>query len=300
MLNGLDLGGIRLVASYSVRFSIRTGGGLMALLVILTIGLTASTFIVKPVEFAMAQGPDLGHSEAETAARIDEISQSDGIVDLVKGLTGSSREETEYLLREQPALLSAIWLVLLLVFPFMACLSGFNQTAGEIGTRGLRYLLLRTARVNIFLGRFLGTFLFTAVSAALMVGVLIAYIGIKMNIYPLMDLLSWGLQGYLSLMLVAGAYLALCAWVSAMLDSAFASLALCTAIAGGSIIVVKLADAMTRGVDLEWLALLLPWGWKFDLLSGDLGTRLLADGAMLGFMLVFLALGLRTFTKRDL
>jgi ABC-type transport system involved in multi-copper enzyme maturation permease subunit len=248
----------------------------------------------------MAQSPELGHSEESTAARIDEVARSDAVVELVKKVTGESKEQTQYLLKEQPALLSAIWLVLLFVFPFMMCLSGFNQTAGEIGSRGLRYLLLRTSRANIFLGRFLGAFLFAAVATALMVGVLVCYIGIKLNVYPLAELLWWGFQGYVALLSIGLAYLALCSWISAMLDSAFGSLALCFAAVGGSILVVLMANAAARGANLDWLWRVIPWGWKFDLLSGDIGTRLVAYAAMLGFTLLFLALGLRTFTKRDL
>ena len=300
MLRGLDPTHVRLIATYGVRFSIRTGGGLMAMLLILSLGLTGATFVVKPVEITMDKAAQHGHGEAETAARINEIAQSDGVVGMVREVTGGSEEETEYLLREKPALLSAIWLILLFIFPFLACLAGFNQTAGEIGSRGLRYVLLRTARPNIFVGRFLGALLFTAVSTALMVGVLVTYIGVKLNVYPLGDLLGWGFQGYIALMCLATAYLALCSWISAMLDSAFGSLALCFAAAAGSLIVVKMADAVARGMDLAWLSKCIPWGWKFDLLSGDLPTRLTGYGVMLGFTLLFLTLGLRTFTKRDL
>ena len=85
-----------------------------------------------------------------------------------------------------------------------------------------------------------------------------------------------------------------------MLDSAFGSLALCFAAVVGSILIALMANAAARGVDLDWLWRVIPWGWKFDLLSGDVMTRLTAYGVMLGFTLLFLTLGLRTFTKRDL
>jgi len=300
MFTGLRASHITLIAGYWIRFSLRTGGGLMALFIMLALGLQMAAGVVTPVEFMMTNSADLGHTEADTAGVIDEISRSDNIVDVLKGLTGAKEADLKYLLREQPALLSGIWVLLLLVFPFMACISGFNQTAGEIGSRGLRYVLLRTSRVNVYCGRFLGAFLFTACSSALMCAVLLIYIGVKFNIYPLADLLLWGAQGYLALMLLALSYLALCAWVSAMLSSAFGALALCFAIAGGSIAAVKIANGVTIGVDFAWLELLLPWGWKYDLLSGDLGTRLLAYAVMIGFTGVFFLLGLRSFTKRDL
>ena len=51
---------------------------------------------------------------------------------------------------------------------------------------------------------------------------------------------------------------------------------------------------------LNWLFKTVPWGWKYDLLHGDLMVRMTAMLAMLGFTAVFLWLGLRHFQKRDL
>ena len=50
--------------------------------------------------------------------------------------------------------------------PFVISFLAFNQISGDVQNHGLRYLLLRTARCNIFFGRFIGTVLFsTAVMA---------------------------------------------------------------------------------------------------------------------------------------
>ena len=50
----------------------------------------------------------------------------------------------------------------------------------------------------------------------------------------------------------------------------------------------------------DWLERLLPWGWKYELLSRDAGRRLLASVVMLGFAAAFLWLGGRHFRRRDL
>ena len=54
--------------------------------------------------------------------------------------------QLRFLLREQPALLSVMFLILLALEPFMMGFGGFNQLSGDIANRGLRYLLLRTGR----------------------------------------------------------------------------------------------------------------------------------------------------------
>jgi hypothetical protein len=44
--------------------------------------------------------------------------------------------QNDFLLHDKPALIS-LFLILLVVLPFLSALAGFNQTAGDIGSRGL-------------------------------------------------------------------------------------------------------------------------------------------------------------------
>src|SRR5205814_5118158 len=141
----------------------------------------------------------------------DRIARSDQVISAVKWVTGSDEAEVTYLLREQPALLSAIFVLLLIAFPFISCLGASNQTSGDIGSRGLRYLLLRTERPNIFLGRFVGTMGFLAASTALLMVILAVYIGAKFNIYSLGDMALWSLEGYAAVLFVCLPYVAMCA-----------------------------------------------------------------------------------------
>ena len=129
---------------------------------------------------------------------------------------------------------------------------------------------------------------------------ILVYIAFKFRIYEGGALLGWGLQGFLAILLLVLPYLAMCAWLSSMLDSAFGALAICLTAAGMPIIFVKIANAVAMNTDLSWLVRLLPWGWKYDLLAESPQTRLLAYGVMIGFTLLFLGLGLVTFSKRDL
>lgn len=295
---GLRASHVRLVSRYWARFSLRTGGGLMCILVVLVVGLALASTFVAPLEVLMKQGDEVGHTQDEVIAQIDKVAQSDQVVDIVTYVTGSS-EEAAYLLRDQPALLSAILVLLLFAFPFMACQAGFNQTSGDIGNRGLRYLLLRTERANIFLGRFLGAVLFLAFATALLFVILVIFVGAKFAIYDWGNLVAWGAQGYLACIGLSLPYLAMCAWISGGIDSPFGALTLCLLVAGFPILFLKLADATIRG-EQDWLMRLLPWGWKFDLLSSNVLTRLVGFGMMGLFTVFFLWVGFRHFHKRDL
>lgn len=299
MFSGLNPRHIRLVGSYWMRFSLRTGGGLMAIFLVLFSGLMVAHLFITPVEGLIDRAAMDGHTQGEAADDIARVAESEAIVNAVKWITGQDQAEVEYLLREQPALLSVIWLMLLLLFPFVTSIGSFNQTAGDIGNRGLRYLLLRTERSNIYLGRTLGTLYFSTASLILLMILVLLYVGLKLNLYSFGALMGSGVQGFLALLFLSLPYITLCGWVSSLFDSAFASLAICLVLVGAPIIAISAIDANTHA-DLAWLERLLPWGWKYELLSGDLGTRLTAYAVMLGFTLLFLLLGMRHFNRRDL
>jgi len=292
-----------IIALYSMRFALRSGGGLMFLLIFLTVGLSIASLFIAPLEeLVKMDGPD-GMSASELSITILE---SDMVADAVEWITSSDSAQSEYLLKDNPALLSAILLILLIAVPFTTCFGAFNQTSGDIASRGLRYLLLRTERSNIFLGRFLGVLLFTIVSVIGTMLVILLYVQFKVGAYPGMDLWLWGFQGLTAIFFLSLPYIALCAWISCMLDTPFGSMAICLLISGFSLAILymlKLALVASMEVDPEslgWLVKTVPWGWKYELLHGELTARITAILAMLGFTAAFLFLGLRHFKKRDL
>ena len=296
---GLRVSQVKLVASYWLRFSLRTGGGLVTLLLVLMVGLSVASIFITPVENIMRQAPAAGHTEAEGAQDALAVIESEGVAEVVKWVIDRDDEEVAYLLKDNPALLSAIFIVFLWLYPFIICFGASNQTAGDIGSRGLRYVLLRTERPNILLGRFTGTVAGAKIATLFMFLVLVLYVGLKFGVYPWGAVLLWGLQGYLAVVFLILPYIALCTWVSSFLNAGFSALALCIALTGIPIVLLKMVTANVVG-EPEWIGRLIPWGWKYDLLSGDVATRLIAYGVMLGFTALFLLLAFRTFHKRDL
>ena len=125
------------------------------------------------------------------------------------------------------------------------------------------------------------------------------YVGLKFRIYSFTNLAWWGSQGAVALFLISLPYIALCSWFSGLLDGAFSSLAICLLVTGFPVLFLSVASS-TAGGDADWLMRVLPFGWKYDLLSGHLVTRVTGYLAMLGFTALFLTLGMRSFQKRDL
>jgi len=208
------------------------------------------------------------------------------------------QEWADYLLDERPALLSAIFLILLFGMPLVIPFGAFNQTAGEIGNRGLRYMLLRTERSNIFFGRFISTVLFSLIVNAFAIATITLYVGLKLKIYGGWELTSWALQGYIALTLQALPYIALCAWLSAMNDGAMLSMIVCSLVIGGVILFAYLGGKLWEPARyLDWL---LPWNVHNDLLHHDLWRILKAGGVCILYTIAYLFLGHRHFAKRDL
>lgn len=304
MFTGLKAGHVGLVARFWSKFALRTGGGLVFLLILVLAGLGVAGAFINPVESLVAN-EDLRTLSRESGrdltakTLVQEVAEARVVRDAIGWITGGDDAQTHYLLNSHPALLSAILLLLLMMFPMLICFGGFNQTSGDIQNRGLRYLLLRTERANIFFGRFAGALVFTLLYTGLLIVLVVCYVAFKLQIYGFGELMLWGLQGWVALVFLGIPYLAMCAWISAIIDSPFGSLVLCMLLVTIPVAFVG-ALAMALRVSYSGLVRILPWGWKYDLLHGDVGTRLLAIVVMLGFTGLFLLLGMRTFHRRDL
>lgn len=293
----LDRRHVALICAYSARQALRSGAGLVFLLLALFFCLSVAQAIITPIEHLLrtehARG--LGADAAQVVEQLIDFGRP--VVEWAIGGAGA-REWVTYLLEEQPALLSVIFLILIFGMPFLIPVVAFNQTAGEIGNRGIRYLLVRTERSNIFAGRFLATVLLTLLAYAFSIATITLYLGLKLRLYGAWALISWSLYGYLVLVIQSLPYIALCAWISARNESAMPSLVISSLIIGGVPFAAFLAGLYWEpAAYLKWL---LPWGVQNYLLAPHWYQVVPAMGACLLYTGVFLVLGHRHFCKRDL
>jgi hypothetical protein len=275
---------------------------------VLVVGLLMASAVLSPVE----QEQRLW--EKEHGEKITKEQATRHVLDIAKplivwALGERSNEQiaegdTEstwatYLLDERPALLSAIFLVLLFAFPYLCILGSFNQYAGDVGTRGIRFLLLRTHRANIYFGRYLGTVLYSALTMAILIATIVVYMGLRLDFYRWSELILWGVHGWISLVILSIPYVALCGWVSGVVDSAFTALVLCIAVIVGVPLFALLGTTFALK-EAHYVLWLLPWGIQDRLLHYSPLQVVLAALACLGYAAVFLTLGYRHFAKRDL
>src|SRR5205085_975633 len=152
---------------------------------------------------------------------------------------------------------------------------------GDIQYKGLRYLLLRTERANLFLGRFIGTVLFTVMILAIFFLVLFLWMALKARFYGVGEVGLWLLQGFVAVVFFALPYIALCSWISASLSSPFLSLTCCEVIALSVPLLVNLMSETEP--KMKYVGYIVPWPLKYELLHPNALHVLGAMGAMLGF-----------------
>ncbi len=297
---------LRLVCVYSLRHSLRSGAALVFLLLALSFGLLAANAIISPYEALVAQN-----------TRGNDAVVEQGLVGFARGavewviaprasddpVTQRAAEErtrlwADYLLNYRPALLSSILLILIFGTPLLIPFGAFNQTAGDIGNRGLRYLLLRTERANIYYGRLLATMGFSIAVQAVVVLSIALYLWLKVQVYDGVDVATWSLRGYFALTLVSLPYVALCAWLSATRDSAMASLVVSSTVVGGVPLAAFLAGLAWKPA--AYLSYTLPWAFQNQLLAPDAPRVWIAAAACLAYTVIFTWLGALAFDSRDL
>lgn len=322
--NTMTLAHVRLISQYWTRFSVRSGSGLVYLMIVLTFGLSAAHMLISPVELLMRQQvQDMGHRDpnlvqemimslgkpvvkfvlgskslGEVAKEASEQPMMMGPPMTAQADTSAAGQWAVFLLEDRPALLSAIFLVLVFGLPFAISFLGFNQTSGDVQSRGLRYLLLRTERFNIFVGRFLGTAVFSTAVIAFLVLTIVLYLGLKTGLYPAKDLLIWSVQGFYALSMLMLPYIAVCAMISACVSSPFLSLILAKLVIAGTLLFAAVGSFAWE--PLKYVKYLLPWGWQNHLLHPSVTHWGSAGLACLAYSAVFLMLGYRRFQRRDL
>jgi hypothetical protein len=319
---------IWLISLHWSRYVVRSGAGLVYLMIALTFGLSVAHLVIMPVEqLRVTQQRETGRTDPE-ALRKTIVTVGQPVLRFVLGrqsLQELARETdarerpgargaspaapvspdtarvnrwTSFLLDDRPALLSIIFLVLIFGMPFAISFLAFNQVTGDLQSHGLRYLLLRTERGNIYFGRFLGTAAFSTAVMAVIIATITLYLGLRVRIYPAGALALWALRGFLALALLMLPYIAVCSIVSVSVDSPFLSLVLAKLIIAGVLLLSVLGGLKWEALKLIKYA--LPWGWQNHLLHPEPSHWLAAGLACLLYTGVFLLWGYARFETRDL
>lgn len=277
---------IRLIAVHFLKHSMRGGAGLVFGFFGLVTGLLCAQIVLGSIEMVKSTGVD--PSEMIRAGE-----------ELLRGYSSLPSDQISYLASTKPAVISAFLVLMFFVTPALGVLGSFNQLSGDIGSKGLRYLVQRTERTNLFFGRLIGAYLQTLIVFLFLFLIVGVYMIATLGMYPAIDVALWMASGYLRLAVLVLPYTALCAWLSAAIDVPFGTLALALLVIIFVPAVASIAGGINPGVG-EFLGYLYPGGYKWMLLHPSPVQTLGVIGVMLAFTALFTWLGWRHFERRDL
>ncbi|MEZ4265699.1 MAG: ABC transporter permease subunit [Myxococcota bacterium] len=273
---------IRVVAAYEVeRLARSPHGGAVLLLFVSLYGWAAYSLRRIVDSVPGGSGVDLDSDFAKAVASF------------VGGAVELSPDALTDTFRDHPPLLVAVFALSLMLTPLLAILLSSDQTATDIRTRHLRFLLLRTDRLSLYLGRAVGTLGAFAIAQALATAAVV--LALSPSRVGGADGALYLLRGYANVLLLAVPCIALMAALSALTAHAARALMLAMAIW----VVLAIAVAST-GTDFEFLRFGFPTAGKYRALSDHLGDLAPLLGFQLAYAALALGLGFVAFRRRDL
>ena len=193
-------------------------------------------------------------------------------------------------------ILFAYWFTLF-VMPPLVLLMGFDQIAGELSTRSVRYLAFRSRRVSWALGKALAQVIaLFGLSLAANLVVLIFSLATVPNI-AFMPAVGWLLALWLLSLIYGAAYVGLVTLVSSLFRTPF------LALAAGAVVLVAfgMAGLLARWIEsIHLLSYALPGSYAQGLISPDISVAVGSAAALLGFAAVFLGGAVGVLRARDL
>jgi hypothetical protein len=320
---------IPLIAGQSIKQTLRSPAGVIMFLVIMFIGLFTAQLLLLPIEFVGNQAGQMGmEMDRENAVEQIESTAVPLLGRILKRVTGEPVEKggglgallqprpeqrgmelkeegnildaeawAFFLIRKKPAFLSVLFLLFCMIIPSIVIFSSFNQIAGDAKNRGLRYILMRTDRQSLFIGKLLGsiavTFLFLLV---LFISILL-YVRIKLDLYAVYALLQWGARGLIGFTVISIPYIALALAFSALINSGAGALGASL----GMLIIVPLLGRLFHSIwgPLQFINVLLPYKLSFFIFHPKGWVVLVSVLGLFGYSILYGAFGLLYFRRRD-
>jgi ABC-type transport system involved in multi-copper enzyme maturation permease subunit len=222
----------------------------------------------------------------------------DQVAAMVEGTTGLPALAIQGLLREHPPVLVALFALIMGLMPLLCIILAYDQTATDIETRHVRYLLFRSDRVSIYLGKALGAELVVAAAIGVVVLVFGVFLGARTSSLEGMTGLLYLGRIWVTAALYSVPLVALLGLVSALFGRARRSLTvtflywIAVGVVSG---LLSLAEQSLGHLDH-----LFPTVGRFNLVLDDPGDLRNTVLYLIVFTLVAGGLGLWRFRTRDL
>ena len=320
---------IPLIAGQSIKQTLRSPAGVIMVIVIMFIGLFTAQLLLLPIEFVGNQAGQMGmEMDRENAVEQIESTAVPLLGRILKRVTGEPVEKggglgallqpqlqppsmelqeegaildadtwAFFLIRRKPAFLSVLFLLFCMIIPSIVIFSSFNQISGDAKSRGLRYILMRTDRQSLFLGKLIGSIAVTCLFILVLLISILLYVRIKLDLYAVYSLLQWGVRGLLGFAVISIPYITLALTFSGLIDSGAGALGASL----GVLIIVPLLGRLFNSIwePLQFISLLLPYKLSFFIFHPEGWVVFLAVIGLLGYTVLYGFLGLLYFKRRD-
>jgi hypothetical protein len=217
------------------------------------------------------------------------------VYDVISKGIDLDRSTIEAILKSHPPILVALFSVAVVGVPWLTLFATFDQTASDISSRHMRFLLVRTDRATLYLGRALGALAFVALCEAVGLAILAGTLAAKGELGGLSGVLYVG-RVWLSLVLYSVPFVALTAAASAITGRPLWSLACSYAFWVGIVIVAGLGGLMHESISS--LTYILPTALKYNVISDEWGDLFAVLAHTLGLGAIYLGIGYARLRRR--
>jgi ABC-type transport system involved in multi-copper enzyme maturation permease subunit len=272
------------------------------------VGFLSSQLNAKAEEQAKAAGVDL--NDEKVKGQFNETKKQ------FLSVVITDDEEMLDSLLALPVVLLFVFKLTLRFVPLLIALMGFDQMAGELGPKSIRFLVVRVKRTNLSLGKFFSQVTIFAALLAICTLLMVVVAKLLNNDFAAKDVIIWTLRLLVSSFVLATAYLALTTLCSSIVKSGAVALVLNIMVLFGIWALAFVGESFafpgTVTSDGNMLSLLRTeswaaflqylsvWHYGQDLLHPSLARFAVAALVHLGFGLVFLGLAQLALHKRDL
>jgi len=240
---------------------------------------------------------------AEFADRLSEVGTKLGpalgfITGAIESTTGLPATDIAGLLEDHPPVLVVLFALVLAFMPVLCLILVYDQTATDIETRHVRFLLFRSDRVSIYLGKALGALALLSLAIGAVLVVVGVFLAVRSNALEGMTGVVYLGRIWLTATLYALPFVALLGLMSALVGRARRSFGFTLLYAFAVMTLAGLLSLVHE--DLRSIRYLFPSVDRFDLMLDGFrdvrGTALYLSV----YTLVAGALGLWRFRTRDL
>ena len=293
-------GRLVLIAIHSLRQILRSAGGVLLCMSTLIICLFLAQIVLLPLQLFDGAMNDWGIGGGVGTLETEALAAP-----LVERLLGwapgsvSPGQWTDFLLSQRPGMLSLLCVLLVYVVPTLMIFASFHQVSSDSRRHGLRYLLLRAGRAEIYLGKLLASVMVAALLLLVVTLTVLLYTHLAVGRYALSEVVGWSARAALALMLLSLPFVALGIGCSGLTDSGIANLGIGLGIVVVFPLLVRLLQNRVSA-PLGMLGHLVPYRVAMLLLHPTWWVVALAALACLAYGGAYLGLGLTAFRRRSL